>query len=232
MHTFFSQTEPQNNQLTLDTKNLHHLQKVLRVKNGENLKIATPSGKLYLVSYQDGDLIVTKELIPPAAPLPYHLYVALLKGDHLEWVLEKAVELNAASLTFVISQNTVAKEIKPNKWERLKNLVLEANKQCGRLEPLKINTPQALQKLVNLSTQEKGVQILLNETESGLTLEKALSQTKPPYHLWIGPEGGWDKNELLLMQQHNFVSATAGNIMLRAETAAIYAASVAQGKLI
>ncbi|MBX7148043.1 16S rRNA (uracil(1498)-N(3))-methyltransferase [bacterium] len=229
MHTFFSTHEVNAGTLELDKTSLHHLEKVLRIKNGEKIKIATPAGKLYLVTYHNKIFTIAEELTPPPAPLPYHLYMGLLKGEMCEWVLEKAVELNATSLTWVISKNTVAREIKPNKWERLLNLASESQKQCGRLQPLKINAPQVLEKLVNLSTE--GVNIVLNETETGLSLEQALNENKPPYHLWIGPEGGWDKTELLLMKTQGFISTQAGGLMLRAETCAMYAASLAQGKL-
>jgi 16S rRNA (uracil1498-N3)-methyltransferase len=91
------------------------------------------------------------------------------------------------------------------------------------LEKLKLFSATGLEKSIStvgthLACLEKGERKSLKEvTQIGLLV--------PPIHIWIGPEGGWDDEEINFFRQNNLIPVTLGPLVLRAETAALHAVS-------
>lgn len=227
MHTFFVLEKSNPPLFSLEGEDAHHLSKVLRLKIGEKVKAATTDGKLFLAEVASiGKTVTLTKLNPlevPPPPFPIHLHLALLKAEKMEWVIQKAVELNIEAVSLVITQNSVRQELSESKWNRMQKIAEEAQKQCGRLEKLKLFSPAQLGKAIStdgthLACLEKGERKSLKELSQAGTLV-------PPIHIWIGPEGGWDKNEIDWMHQNAFIPVTLGPLILRAETAAVHALS-------
>lgn len=227
MHTFFVLEKSDRPLFSLEGEDAHHLSKVLRLKIGEKVKAATTDGKLFLAEVASiGKAITLTKLNPlevPPPPLPIHLHLALLKAEKMEWVIQKAVELNIEAVHLVITQNSVRQELSDSKWNRILKIADEAQKQCGRLEKLKLFPPAQLEKAIStdgthLACLEKGERKSLKELIQAGTLVS-------PIHIWIGPEGGWDEKEIDLMNQKKFIPVTLGPLVLRAETAALHAVS-------
>lgn len=163
------------------------------------------------------------------APLPQriHLLPAMIKAEPFEWLLEKAVELGAASIQPIITERTVVHlagehlEKKLSKWRRH---MVESAKQCHTPFVTRLERPRPL------------AQVLADLPKESLKIMPALSEHSRSMHgitrgfdeacLVIGPEGDFTADEEALAQAQGFIPVTLGPLILRAETAAISALAV------
>lgn len=246
MHHFF--IPPQNltdRQAILTGEQARQVVQVLRLRVGERLVVLDNTGWEYEVQLTAvsrdqvmGDVVDRRTAVgEPSIPLT--LYMALLKREKFEWVLQKGTEVGVSRFVPVITQRTLAQdtEIKPGKQERWQKILTEAAEQCrrGRIPAL-----AAPMKLADALAQH-GAEVALIPWEGAdaapampqsrfgfaVGLKSALSGTIPAsVALFIGPEGGFAPEEIELAQQHHVQSVTLGKRILRAETAALVAASL------
>ena len=157
--------------------------------------------------------------------LPIELIVALLKGNRMDWMIQKATELGVQSIHPVISRYTVVKVDNEKAGRRLgrwKEIARQALKQCrGSLLPAiypPVPLKEALEKIPHA-----GAKILLWESERLRSLFSAWrDQARAlPAIIVVGPEGGLSREEVLACKNAGFLSATMGLRTLRSETAAI-----------
>ena len=113
--------------------------------------------------------------------------------------------------------------------ERWHRIALQASEQSRRAAPPEIAAPLKLQEAVNMSG---ALRIVLAESEHQTQLLSALaSYTQGEILLGIGPEGGWDEDELKFFRKAGWISASLGSTILRAETAAIAATAISISQL-
>lgn len=221
----------QENSCTLTGKDAHHLSRVLRAQQGENVRLIDNKGNRYegIVNGVRRHEVVIEELKPMAPlppPYPVHLFCSLLKSEKMEGIVQKACELNIEAIHFVQTRRSVLHHISSAKWERLFRIAQSAQKQCGRAIPLNLIAPFPVETLIRSLSKTMSHFIFVENTE----LESARHLIKhyavnPPYGLWVGPEGGWEILEVELASKNGFLKATLGPLVLRAETAAIHAVS-------
>jgi len=157
--------------------------------------------------------------------LPINLIIALLKADHMGWIIQKATELGVQTIYPVITQHTVVK-VNPEKTDRYlvrwKKIAGQALKQCrGNFMPNiypVISLEDALGKVPCA-----GAKILLWESEKKRSLFTAWKDQKNaiPVTVITGPEGGFIREEIIACKEAGFNTATMGIRTLRSETAAI-----------
>lgn len=210
----------------------HHLLKVLRMRPGDKAVLCDQDGMDYLASLSGSDASnayfqVLDKKPNEAEPSVYiRLFQCLPKGDKMDFIVQKAVELGVSEIVPVLSSRCVSRPdaksaLKKN--ERWNKIAVEAAKQCGRgkiprvAEIISIN--QAFQKK---SSDTLG--IFFYEC-GGESLRIIVNETKR-IDIVIGSEGGFDQHEAKMAQQYGFVTATLGNRILRCETAPIAALSV------
>lgn len=213
-------------------KDARHITQVLRMGPGEALSLACEDGRLFSghVASVEPELVihVASELPAPVAPFEVHLHASSLKKDKLEWVIQKATELNAASVTVFVSKRAIRDEISDNRAERFARIVDESMKQCGRLIPLRLEFVGTFDPE---SFKLPGTHFFCALSEKPESMSHALKRLPAPYHLWIGPEGGWSAEETQMAQAAGAVFVTLGPLVLRAETACIAAVSLASSHL-
>ena len=230
MHTFqVSLKEMQEGMITIAGDDAHHISKVLRLNPGETIRLTDGQGSqcegVIEITGKMVSVRATSTIITAPKPLPIHLFISLIKPDKLELIVQKAVELNISSVQLIATKRCQTQELGTGKWERIQKITNEAFKQCGRAHPLVINNSLPLVEAIKkLPVQSH---FFFNETEEALSLQKIMKKVKPqaPYGLWIGPEGGWDPEEKKWATDHGFYSLTLGDLVLRAETAALHAIS-------
>jgi 16S rRNA (uracil1498-N3)-methyltransferase len=168
--------------------------------------------------------------------LPLDLEVAILKGEAMEWVVEKCVELGVRSVAPVITAHTVVQvdrkgpEAFRERWQRIAD---QALKQCGRLSSMRVLSPRSLEGLLSDPAASSGPpRLIADESRAGsaLSLGRRLERGAPwgeGLRVLVGPEGGWSvrERELLEADAGDFVSL--GPLILRAETACLYSMGVA-----
>lgn len=144
------------------------------------------------------------------------LFAAIVKKDNFEWIVEKATELGVSHIVPVISARTEKKDLK---MERLTKVSIEASEQSGRGSVPEIHNILKLADCLDTYSYLSG--IVWEPTAQKFTvgdLEKVNA-------VYIGPEGGWTKEELELFEQKGIKQYSLGPQILRAETAVIAALS-------
>ncbi len=220
---------------------LHHLRDSLRVRPGDSLALNDGCGTRYRVEVTrvTSQVIVSRiidRLTEPAPKTsPIVLGQSLIKGDKMDWVIQKATELGVAAIAPIHSTHSV---IKPNperlehqrsRWERIAR---DAAQQSERWTIPTIADPVDLAEICRqyASAPLKGI---LVERSNGPSLSAIPlpSGHQRPIVLLIGPEGGWAPEEQRLAQEQGFLLLALGPRILRAETAAIAALSILQSRL-
>ncbi len=207
-----------------------HLSRVLRAQIGQEFEIATgDSIRIARVTSVAGDrveLSLGAELAAkPAASLT--LALAIFKFDRMEWAIEKCTELGVSRIIPVIARRTdshlAAAAVK--RHERWQRLAIQAAEQSRRASPPEISTPAKVSDLSNFIAPDSA-RIVLSEVERDARLRDVLGP-QPEVILATGPEGGWTEDELSWFEKSGWESASLGDTILRAETAAIVATALA-----
>ena len=165
------------------------------------------------------------EKLEVAASASITLVLSIFKFDRMEWAIEKCTELGVAKIVPVIAQRTEkhlasAAEKRVERWQRIAR---QASEQSRRIGVPEIAEPIKLRDALGLSGS---VRIVLAETEQQVML-KDVVPSDGDIVLAFGPEGGWTEGELKFFREAGWVSASLGNTILRAETAAIAATAIA-----
>ena len=209
---------------TIVGQEAHHLARVLRAQEGEEIQLTDGHGHLFegKIKTVGKEVLVSiiREILSPA-PFPVTLFVSFLKREKMEFIVEKSVELNLAGVTFLKTQHSVRTDISDLKRERMDRIIQTAAKQCGRTHPFIIETVP-----IDEAMKKQMTHFICVEKDVAPPFRKIFEKTPPPpYGIWIGPEGGWDKNEKEEMKTAGFHPITLGPLVLKAETAAVCAAS-------
>jgi 16S rRNA (uracil1498-N3)-methyltransferase len=220
---------------------LHHLRSSLRLHTGDFLILNDGCGTRYrvevtLVTSQSIDSrIIDRQSEPTNKTAPIVLGQSLIKGDKMDWVIQKAIELGVAAIVPIRSSHSV---IKPNperlehqrsRWERIAR---DAAQQSERWTIPTIADPIDLAGICRQYASAPLKSILM-ERSSGPSLATVPLplDSQYPIVLLVGPEGGWAAEEQRLAQEQGFLPFTLGSRILRAETAAIAALSILQSRL-
>lgn len=220
---------------------LVHLRDSLRITVGETLWFNNGQGARYRVEITDvSKRAVTARILEtiqePLCRTPrLILGQSLLKGEKMDWVIQKATELGVSEIVPIESQHSVV-QLKADRvghqlarWQRI---ALEAAQQSEQWRIPTIARPQSLSKL--LTSRATGtITLMLAERREGKSLQTVnLPQDATGSMLvLIGPEGGWSKEEIQITEQARVEPITLGQQILRSETAAIAAISILQSRL-
>lgn len=231
----------------LQSEEARHLVGVLRLKPGDEAFVFDGEGREYrcLVAAQARDrssnnsvLLEISEEVSPARPessLRLTLCVALLKGEKFDLVTQKTTELGVWKIVPVLTKfadirlKDEADGVR--RVARWKRIALEAAKQSGRARVPEIHPPILFNTLVESRLGEEPEHSLIFSERDGRGLNDTINEwTSTPLSLMamIGPEGGWADEEIAQARLCGWTIITLGGRTLRAETAAIVAASLLQ----
>jgi 16S rRNA (uracil1498-N3)-methyltransferase len=217
----------------------HHLVHVRRLATGARLRVALPDGseREALVTEVTPDTLYAHlnplrgadnpACCPP--PCLITLYQAVLKGEKMDWVVQKACELGAATLIPVFARRSVPRLVGERASERTarrQRIADAAAAQCERPVPMRVEAPRLLADVLGNLPQPT---LLLHERAGqSLTAVRATLGPTAQLGLLIGPEGGWDPQESATLLATGAVPIRLGPRILRAETAATVALALAQ----
>ena len=215
-----------------------HIAKVLRMKVGDELTVCDTKGRDYDCMIEEigaGEVRLKVLSVAPSQSEPdvrVHLYQAMPKADKMETIIQKAVELGAASITPVMTRRCVSRpdaKSMDKKLVRYNRIALEAAKQCGRgvvppVHPLQ-ELSQALEQM-----QRTGCPILFYENATAPAKQVIAKARKSGKELeiavLIGAEGGFDEDEVALAREHGCHILSLGKRILRCETAPLAALTI------
>lgn len=234
MHRFFLEKEDQfdeNKVLLLNSETVNHLVKVLRVKINEPIEIVTQNEvwrtRVELIGAIEVRLTIDEKL-SHQNELPYQLdlFQCLPKGQKLELILQKNVELGVSTFYLVQSSRCIVdykpKDV-PKKMERLTRIIKEAAKQSKRDVIPELKGILSIKEVENLISAYDCFMILY-EREDAMSIKKRLKLfTGKRIAVFVGPEGGLDHSEVERLIESGAHSITLGKRILRTETAGFVA---------
>lgn len=218
--------------LALDEQASHHLARVLRFQVGNAITLFNGDGSEYpatiaaidkrSVSVTIGDAVSADR----ESPLPIHLGIAISKGDRMDMVVQKAVELGVAQITPLISERVEVRlqgERAEKKLQHWQGIVIAACEQCARNRLPVLNPITSLHDWIGSIEADKKF-VLHHRSEANLG-----EITRPrSVALLIGPEGGLSETEIAAAERKQFASLRLGPRVLRTETAPLAALTVMQ----
>jgi 16S rRNA (uracil1498-N3)-methyltransferase len=216
--------------ITLGADEAAHIHDVLRLREGSRIAVFNGLGGEFVceissITKRSAELSIVSSVEPPSkeSPLDLTLAAALLKNDKFDLVVQKAVEIGVTTLVPIVAARceiplkVAGKRI--SRWERI---VIEASKQCGRATLMKIGAVMEFDRCVRDSETE-GVMFV---ERGGSGFPSRLEGGK--ITAFVGPEGGWEDDEISAAESAGLATVTLGGRTLRAETAAIAVAALIQ----
>lgn len=209
----------------------HHAGTVLRL-NDETVRLVSDNTGYFATVHTEGKrvyaVVDAKDERVNELPVDITLCMALIRREKMELVLQKAAELGVKRIIPFESSRCVVHERKEKKdklMTRWNAILHEASAQCKRNQVPELAEVQPFSSLVRV---ESDVRLFAfeNARYSGKKIKDCI-QGAFSLMIVIGPEGGFSDEEAEYLVSHGFETVTLGNRILRAETAAMYACSVA-----
>jgi 16S rRNA (uracil1498-N3)-methyltransferase len=237
MYRFFVPTALlQTERCTLPPDVARQITRVLRLRAGTRVMLFCGDGcEVEAVLEEVGTTLVSARLLGRRTPdvelsCYLHVAVAVLKGEKMEWTVQKLTELGAARISLVQTERTIVaagEERWPKRLERYRRIAQEAAEQCGRVRVPQISGPYPFHALVQALVQEEtGALRLLLDPHAQLSLTSRLQPCPDRVLVLIGPEGGFTQAEAAASLEAGAVPVRLGSRILRAETAALAAATL------
>ena len=233
MPRFFIDDRPQGELYTLTGENAHHAGRVLRPRPGETLTLCDGAGTDFdcTVEQAEKDEVVCRvQAVHPSETEPRQdmtLFMALPKGDKMDFIVQKAVECGACEVVPFISKRCVsrpdAKQL-AKKTERWQRIAYEAAKQCGRGIIPQVGSTIDISKIPALISPENTGILFYECAET--PLREAVGEFTRNIDIVIGSEGGFEQSEAEKLIAAGLKCASLGKRILRCETAPIAAISV------
>ncbi len=224
----------QGGELTLERKASNYLVAVLRMSPGAEFVVFNGRDGAWLAriatASKTAASAVLAERIAPQTPQSDLWYgFAPLKGERLDWMVQRATEMGCGLIQPVITQFTQA--TRP-RLDRIEANVIEAAEQCEVLSVPQVLEPVALQTLLAGWKETHGDRALVfadESSDSASPLPALEGLRTRPVGLLIGPEGGFSDAERETLRQQDFVvPISLGPRILRADSAAIAALAIIQ----
>lgn len=211
----------------------NHLSNVLRLKSGHPVVLFNGDDNEYSAQLIEVGkrkviaLIEAKLSISVESTLPIHLGQGISRGDRMDFVIQKAVELGVTEITPIITDRCTVK-LNQQRWEKKhqqwQKIAIAACEQCGRNTLPKLHPPIQLVEWTRQSTQ----QLRLTLHPKAETSFRHISLSAQGVRLLIGPEGGFTDAEVYATEQGGFKTILLGPRVLRTETAALASISALQ----
>lgn len=238
MHHFF--TEPsqiENGIVTITGTDVNHMKNVLRMKPGEHASISDGEGLRYLCvleAYTEaGACLRIEDVESDAVELPSKIYLfqGLPKGDKMELIIQKAVELGVYEVIPVATKRSVVRldEKKAAKKVQRWNAIAEgAAKQSGRSLVPHVREVRSWKDALQYAAE---LDVLLIPYEKATGMEETRKAVEgirigQSVGIFIGPEGGFEEAEVEQAVREGAASISLGKRILRTETAGLTMLSI------
>lgn len=220
-----------------DPAEASHLARVLRARTGEKINLFDGVDKRYLAEIREiskGSVagVILKEIPFKKRNFSLRVFASLIKFDRFELLLEKLTEVGVDEIVPVITARTAVKihaagiASKAQRWEKI---IIAAVKQCNCQKIPELGGLTSFRDALKLIKPED-LNLIAYESESPEnSIKKLLTANRLPLtavNLFIGPEGGFTDEEIKEARTLGLSVFSLGSNTLRAETAAVAAASI------
>jgi len=238
MHRFFIQhSQIQGSRLYVEGPDVNHIKNVLRMKRGDQVMVSDGEGMQYLCaleSFTDGlvwfEIVDTwKENRELSSKL--YLFQGLPKSDKMELIIQKAVELGVYQVIPVVTRRAVVKldekreEAKVRRWNKIAE---SAAKQSGRSVIPQVTGVMSFKEALTFAGGFE-VKVIPFEHARGMDgTRQEFGRIGPGMDvgIFIGPEGGFEDEEIALAASAGVRAVSLGRRILRTETAGLMVMSV------
>lgn len=227
----------ENKLLKIEGPEARHIRRVLRLRTGDEIIVFDGSGKEYegtivkeeptSVVIKVGNLFSSKE----ESPFEITLAQSLLKGEKMDYLIQKATELGVKEIIPFFSSRSVPvleKTKGGKRHQRWKRIAAEASKQCGRGVVPKIEPLKTYSEILKVPSPDFLRLILWEKERTRLREVLESSRGKTKVFFIVGPEGGLSIEEVEDGKRMGFIPVNLGERILRAETASLCFLSVLQ----
>ena len=233
MHYFFVTPDQVRDGCCLITgQDVNHIRNVLRMRPGEQVGIRDGISRNYICTLEKiGEeeilaRIVSEEEGGSELPARLWLFQGLPKGDKMDWIIQKAVELGVCGIVPMATRRSVVRldqkkaEAKVRRW----NAVSEsAAKQSGRMIVPKVCQAVSFSQACAM-VQKMDVGLIPYELAEDMSRTRRILENLRPGQdvaVFIGPEGGFAEEEIALALEGGLEPVTLGRRILRTETAGL-----------
>lgn len=212
---------------------VNHIKNVLRMKPGEELSVSDGrDGREYrcqIEGFSEGQVRCRLRFVKEAGvelPVRICLFQGLPKGDKMEFIIQKAVELGVSQVVPVASRRAVVKldeKKEKAKLARWQSIAEAAAKQCRRAVIPAVGPVMSMKEAVDYGA-DMDCGIIPYELAEGMDVTRqSIESVKSGQSvaLFIGPEGGFEETEIAMAQAAGIVPVTLGKRILRTETAGL-----------
>jgi 16S rRNA (uracil1498-N3)-methyltransferase len=219
--------------ISLPREKAHHLSHVLRMRSGDAIKLFNNTGyefdsTIVELTKKNARIEVKESCqVDNESILKITLYLAIARGQHMDYSIQKAVELGASKIIPVMSEFSNVKlqdDRVQNKMTHWQNIIINATEQCGRNRLTELMNPVSFSEClaINDSTSRLILHPFSQQAMSAMTIDNN------QLTLMIGPEGGFSDAEVSEALDKSVIPVCLGPRILRAETAVVAALSNAQ----
>ncbi len=236
MPKFFVKKENiKDNKAIITGDDAFHIARSLRMAAGDSIFISDGCGEEYLCTLSKiRDDVCECEICErlESCTEPHSLitlYMAYPKGDKLETVVQKAVELGACKIVPFESSRCIKRpraEKQEKQTARLQRIAEEAAKQCGRSKLPEVSPPISYKELLS-KIKSHTLALFCYEDEHARSIKDVLDAAELPESIAVivGSEGGFSPEEAASAKEAGALPVTLGRRILRCETAPDYALS-------
>lgn len=216
---------------------VNHIKNVLRMRAGERITaVSEAEGKKWICEIQEFKEnsvccdILSAEEADTELPAKVFLFQGFPKGDKMELILQKAVELGCFEIIPVACRRCVVKleeKRQKSKVQRWQSISEAAAKQSGRRIIPRVHEVMRFSQALSYAA-DMDVRLIPYERAEGMAeTKRLLGELKPGQKIavFIGPEGGFEEAEIEEAKNAGVIPVTLGRRILRTETAAITALS-------
>lgn len=238
MHRFFvTPAQIEGDICRITGRDVNHIRNVLRMKPGETIAVRDGISRSYLCEIREMDAqeitarIVSSSEEATELPARIYLFQGLPKGDKMELIIQKSVELGVTEIIPVATRRSVVKldakkaEAKIRRW----NAIAEsAAKQSGRSLIPQVSRVMSFSEALDYAA-EFDCSLIPYELAEGMAETRAVIDSLRPgmqIGVFIGPEGGFDSEEIAAACEKKIRPVTLGRRILRTETAGLTTLSI------
>lgn len=223
-------------QVALPAQAANHVARVLRLQPGDPVTLFNGDGNDYparlveVTARAVSARTETRMATDRESPLRITLAQSLARGEKMDWIVQKAVELGVAAIVPLLTERSEVKLDDQRAAKRLEHwraIVIAACEQSGRAVIPTIAAPLPLDKWLATRHAVENEACLVLQPGDGMH-PRALPPTTRAATLAIGPEGGFGERDLAVLHAVGFRSLALGPRILRTETAGIAAAAALQ----
>ncbi|MCI7812501.1 MAG: 16S rRNA (uracil(1498)-N(3))-methyltransferase [Lachnospiraceae bacterium] len=230
-HFFVDPDQIGEKEIQITGKDVNHIKNVLRMQPGEEICINSGQDnreyRCEIASLSEEEIcakIMWVEEVGMELPNKIYLFQGLPKSDKMEWIIQKAVELGVYEIVPVATKRAVVKlDVKKeqNKRKRWQGISESAAKQSKRTMIPQIHPVLTFEQAVEYA-RNLDVKLIPYELAEGMKKTRELFTGIGPGQsvaVFIGPEGGFDEQEVAFAMQCGVIPVTLGKRILRTETA-------------